>query len=233
MSTQNGIARGAGALVLALLAACETAPPAQYDYDKYLDHMPGSILVLPPLDESPETDAPYGYLSTVTRPLAEQGYYVFPVAMVDAMMRENGLPTPSEMHQVSLAKIDEIFGADAVLYMTVKQWGTSYQVLDSTTTVAVEGRLVHVKSGEVLWSGAESAHQSSSDNNQNGIAGMLVGALVNQVVTSAADPSRPLSTQANTALFGNVNDGLLVGRYHPEHAKDQEARQTARAKSAQ
>lgn len=232
MSQPSPIARGAGALVVALLAACESTPPKQFDYDKYLDHMPASILVLPPLDESPEAGAPYAYLSTVTRPLAERGYYVFPVAMVDAMMRENGLPTPGEMHQVSLAKLGEIFGADAVLYITIKQWGTSYKVLDSSTTVAIEGRLVDVKTGEVLWGGAETASASSNDNNQNGLAGMLVGALVNQIVTSASDPSRPLAMEANTVLFSDGNDGLLVGRYHPEHAKDQEARQAARAQVA-
>ncbi|MCE9594624.1 MAG: DUF799 domain-containing protein [Planctomycetes bacterium] len=221
---------GALALMVFGLSGCETGPATQFDYDKYLDHMPGSILVLPPLDESPEVDASYSYLSTVTRPLAEQGYYVFPVAMVDAMMRENGLPTPTEMHQVSLQKIDEVFGADAVLYMTVKKWGTSYQVFDSSTTVAIEGRLVDVKSGEVLWHGAHTASHSSNDGNQNGLAGMLVGALVNQIATSASDPSRPLAMQANSAFFGDVNHGLLLGRYHPEHAKDREAHLAARAK---
>lgn len=225
-------ARGSIALVfLPLLAACE-ATSTKFDYGKYLDHMPVSILVLPPLDQSPEVDAPAAYLSTVTQPLAERGYYVFPVAMVDAMMRENGLPTAGEMHQVSLTKIDEIFGADAVLYLTIKEWGTSYQVIDSSTTVAIEGRLIDVKSGEELWVGAESSSQSASDSGQNGLAGMLVGALVNQLVTSASDPSRPLAMQANTTLFGDVNDGLLLGRYHPEHSKDQESRRMERAKSA-
>ena len=65
-------------LGLILLEGCR----APHDYSAYLDHMPRSILVLPPLNNSLEPVAPYIYLSTVTRPLAERGYYVFPVAVI-------------------------------------------------------------------------------------------------------------------------------------------------------
>jgi hypothetical protein len=216
--------------VFAGLAAC-TSTKTAYDYSLYLDHMPSSILVLPPLDESPEVQGSYGWLSTVSQPLAERGYYVFPVAMVDGMMRENGLPTPGEMHDVSLSKLGEIFGADAVLYMTVKKWGTSYQVLDSTTTVGIEGRLVDVKSGETIWRGAREA-SASSNSGDGSIVGMLAGALVNQLVTSIEDPSRDLAMQANAELFADPSEGLLLGRYHPDHEKDRAARLDSRAKAA-
>ena len=44
-----------------------------------------------PLNASPDVKATYSYLSTVTRPLAERGYYVFPVAVVDQVLKDNGL----------------------------------------------------------------------------------------------------------------------------------------------
>lgn len=40
---------------------------------------PRSILVLPPMNSSVDVNAPYSYLSTISTPLAEKGYYVFPV----------------------------------------------------------------------------------------------------------------------------------------------------------
>ncbi len=43
------------------------------------------------------------------------------------------------MHQVPLDKITDVFGADAVLYVTVKQYGSKYQIITSTTIVTVEG----------------------------------------------------------------------------------------------
>ena len=122
---------------------------APYDYTNFRAHPPRSILVLPPLNESTAVEGTYGYLSTVTMPLAEMGYYVYPVVVVDQFMKENGLPTAGEMHQAPLDKIRDIFGADAVLYVTLKQYGTKYQVINSATIVTVKARLVIQKPG---WS---------------------------------------------------------------------------------
>ncbi len=212
----------------AALSIAGCVAPRPYDYEPYLAHMPRSILVLPPLDETPEVDACYGYLATVTRPLAERGYYVFPVAVVDRMMRENGLPTAGEMHQVSLSKLREIFDCDAVLFLDVKRWGTSYVVLSSNTTVGVEGRLVDARTGTVLWHGAGSVTKRSGDAG-NGIAGMLISAIVTQVVDSAFDPSPDVARATNVQLFDDPHDGLLLGPYHPEFANDQAARRQANA----
>src|SRR5262249_17607729 len=88
---------GCTLIALALLTGCAT--PTPYDYTNYREHPPRSILVLPPLNESTAVGATYSYLSTVTRPLAEMGYYVFPVAVVDQFLKENGLPSAGEMHQ--------------------------------------------------------------------------------------------------------------------------------------
>ena len=65
-----------------LLTGC--VPSQQnIDYTAFRASKPRSILVLPPLNNSPDVRATYSYLSTVTQPLAEAGYYVFPVALVD------------------------------------------------------------------------------------------------------------------------------------------------------
>jgi hypothetical protein len=208
------------------LGACHTPP---YDYGAYLAHMPRSILVLPPLDETPEVGACYGWLSTITRPLAERGYYVFPVALVDRILKENGLPTPGEMHTVSRGKLREVFGADAVLYVTVTEWGTSYAVLASVTSVRVRARLVDLATGTELWSGEGYARRSSNDHNQGGLLGALVGALVNQVMTSVLDPTLDIAREANGALATDSHHGLLRGPRHPEHEEELRVRREAQA----
>lgn len=215
---------------LALLLATSACQSTPYDYSALIESNPKSILVLPPLDETLEVDASYGALSTLTRPLAEQGYYVFPVAMVDQVMRSNGLPMPAEMHQVPLAKLKEIFEPDAVLYVTVSNWGTSYQVLNSQTAVTLHAQLVDANTGATLWQGAATVAQNSGDGG-GGLAGMLASALVSQIVSSAVDQSRDLSMQASNMLLRQPNRGLLPGPYDPERAaavqdfKDQMAKQ--------
>lgn len=199
-----------------LLGACATPEP--YDYTAFEAHMPRALLVLPPLDSTFEVDASYAYLSTVTRPLAERGYYVLPVAVVDRLLRDNGLSGPGEMHQAPLDRVREIFGADAVLYITLKDWGTAYRVIDSSTEVTVEAHLVDVDSGTEIWAGEHSAVMSSSSG-QSSLIGMLVGAVVNQIATSVSDPSLDVARDCNQQLFWSDHHGLLLGPYHPEYGE--------------
>ena len=204
-------------VVLMLTGGCAT--PAKYDYTAYRANLPKSVLVLPPLNQSVDVNAPYSYLSTVSRPLAESGYYAFPVAVVDAFMKENGLPTPGEMHTVSLDKIREVFGADAILYVTIEEYGAKYRVLASTTRVRAKATLVDVVTGTTLWEGTANAVQSSGSSGGN-IIGMLISAAASQIISSATDHAHSLSAVANTQMFFNENTGLLLGPYNPDYDKD-------------
>lgn len=219
--------RLAGPIMLAgVVAGCAAQQP--FDYGPFLEHMPRSILVLPPTNDSVEVNAPYGCLSTVTVPLAERGFYVFPVAVVDAFMKENGLPTPNDMQAVPQAKLREVFGADAALYLHIKEWGTSYQFINSHTSVVVEGRLVDLRSGVMIWSGSHAAVHDSSQGQNNAIA-MLVGAIASQIVHTATDAAHTLSVTAMPAWFWDAKRGLLVGPASPAFAQDQQARREQRA----
>jgi hypothetical protein len=207
---------------LALVCSCATANVG-YDYAPYRAHMPRSILVLPPLNDSNDVDATYSYLSTISRPLGECGYYVFPVAIVDAFMKDNGLPTPGEMHTVSLAKLREVFGADAVLYIHIEEWGQKYQVLVSTTVVRARATLVDTHTGTTIWEGSVRLSEGSGDSS-GGLVGMVVTAAVEQIVDSVADHPHALVAQANQVLVLDPNKGMLHGHRHPGYADDARGR---------
>ena len=194
------------------LMGCATKP---YDYTNYRAHPPRSIVVLPPLNESTDVSGSYSYLSTVSYPLAELGFYVFPVAVVDQLFKENGMPTAGEMHQAPLNKILEIIGADAVLYITLKQYGTKYEVIASVTTVSAQAKLVDTRTGTVLWEGMLTAQQNSSGGSGNIIADLVVVA-VSQVINKATDHAHDVSRVAN-AQFATKDHGLLYGPYHPKY----------------
>jgi hypothetical protein len=214
-------ARVGAALVLLGCAACATAPPR--DYAAYRAHLPRSIVVLPPLNETTDVTAPYDFLSTVTRPLVEAGYYVFPVAVVDAFMKENGLPTAGEMHGVSLEKLRSVLAADAVLYVTIEDWGQKYRVISSDTVVKARARLVDVASGAELWSGTAVAQQSSAAGQSDPLA-MLIAAIVSQVVGHATDPARDLSSTATGVMVFDQANGMLLGPRHPRVGEDARGR---------
>ena len=211
------------ALGAVLLSACAHQSGSKpYDYAAFRESRPASILVLPPLNESPEVKASAGMLSRVTFPLAESGYYVFPVALVDEVFRQNGLTSPADIHAVSLEKLRSIFGADAVLYIKVTEYGTTYKVIASETRVAAEGRLVDARTGAALWSGQARA---SSAETQNNSSGGLIGALVTALMTQIADTlnDRGVAIAGLTSLrllSAGTPNGILYGPRSPKYQKD-------------
>lgn len=197
--------------IILITSGCATKAP--YDYTAFERSKPRSIVVIPPNNNSIEVNAPYIYLSTVTRPLAEKGYYVFPVFVIDYFLKENGLPTPAEMNGIPLDKISEHIGADAVLYITIEEWGQKYQVIQSVTKVRATLRLVDVKTGDLLWDSTAVAEESSGDGGGD-LAGMLIMAVIDQVLDSTiADPTPRLASQANNAAIDCQVRGMLDGPY--------------------
>ncbi len=203
-----------------LLSVVGCAAPEPKDYTLFRENMPASILVLPPTNQSVEVNAGYSVLSSVTTPLAAAGYYVYPVAVVDTYFKENGLPTAADMHAAPLDKIHEVFGADAVLYLNVNQYGQDYKVLWSDAEVDIDAKLVDTDTGTTIWEGQAAAQQSSNDGGGGGgLLGLLATAAIAQAVGTTADASHGIAVRANQQLILGAN-GLLLGPYHEGQAAD-------------
>lgn len=201
----------------AALMGCATTQQPEYDYTAYKASNPKTILVVPPTNDSPEVIATYGVLSQVTQPLAEAGYYVLPVAVVDEVFKQNGLTSPDDMQAVAPAKLHEIFGADAGLFIKVKNYGTSYVVVDSTTVVTLEGTLVDLRNGQTLWRGSATA-SSAEGRGQSGGLGILIAAIANQIIDSASDRSFDMAGIASSRMLSpSKRDGILYGPYSPHY----------------
>lgn len=203
-----------------MLTGCASAPPG-YDYSAFRSANPQSVLVLPPVNNSVEVVAPYSLMSQVTGPIAESGYYVFPVTLVEQTFRSNGLTEATDIHAVPFEKVREIFGADTALYMTIEEYGTSYVVVSSETVVSVSATLVDLRSGAVLWQ--HKAKASSAENRGNsggGLVGMLIEAAVNQILESITDKGFDIAAMStNRLLFAESHNGLLYGPRSPKYGQ--------------
>lgn len=220
MKTTHTLRCAALALAALLLGGCATQQA--YDYTAFKEARPASILVLPPLNSSPDIAATYSMMSQTTAPLAESGYYVFPVTLVDESFKQNGLTMPADIHAVPSGKLREIFGADAALYINVKQYGTSYAVIASETRVTAEARLVDLRSGNVLWSGAATASSAEgSNNNSGGLIGMLVNAAIRQIIETISSQGHLIAGRTSARLLsaGRPN-GILYGPRSPMYLKE-------------
>ena len=171
-----------------------------------------------PTSDSTDIRAESSVLAQATVPLAERGYYVFPVALVDEMFRQNGLTNGHDIQQAPIRKLREIFGADAVMYLHVEEYGARYQVVSSVTTVTVKGRLVDLRNGKTLWEGRASSRSGSDSTDRGGLAA-LIAAATSQILDTINDSGYEMAGAADALLFSHGDrGGLLYGPYHPEHA---------------
>jgi len=206
-------------LVMLVLSGCATT--AGYNYSEYRQARPLSILVLPPMNSSVDVAASYGMLSQVTFPLAESGYYVVPVAVAAETFKQNGLSNPGDVHGLPIEKLREIFGADAALYIDVKEYGTSYKVIASDTAVKAQAKLVDLRSGKLLWEGEARASSQENQQNQGGLIGALVSAVLNQIMSNLTDQSTRIAAVAsNRLLAAGRPNGMLYGPRSPLYQKD-------------
>jgi hypothetical protein len=204
-----------------LIGGCVNTQP--YDYAAFKQSRPKSLLVLPPLNTSPDIRATNSVLSQTAYPLAEAGYYVIPVAVMTETFRQNGIVNADEAHTVSGQRLREIFGADAALYIKVTEYGPSYRVVSSDTTASATAKLIDLRDGRVIWEGSAQASTAENRNNRNqGLAGLLVGAIVEQILSSTiADSSHTVAnTMTNRLLTSGAPRGILYGPRSPKFGTD-------------
>lgn len=212
--------RAAGAALAIGMSGCAT-PPTAFDYSAFIQAKPASLLVLPPLNDSLDVKAPFSVWAQATRPLAEAGYYVLPVTLVAETFRQNGLDVGAEIQDLPIPKLREFFGADAAVYIRVKQYGTRFEVFNSDTRVAVEARIVDLRSSQLLWQGQAVASSSEQQQqSQGGLIGALLVAVVTQIINTSTDAAYKYADIANQRLLGAPRpNGVLPGPRSPLFGK--------------
>ena len=179
-------------------------------------------MVLMASHETTEVDAGAAVLANAIYPLSEAGYYVFSPALVHETFKNNGIYEASEIQNISTHKLRQIFGADAVLYMDVVKYGTSYMLLNSVSVVAVNAKLVDLRSGATLWEGSAQVSDDSSRGSSD-LVGMLISAVIKQIGDTVSDAGYKLSASADAMLLGqNCNKCLLYGPYSPHYGQDRQ-----------
>jgi hypothetical protein len=205
--------------VAALLGGCVAAPPRP-DYDKLLAAAPRSILVVPVVNNTVDVDAASYFLSTIPVPVAERGYYVFPVNLVKRVLEDDGLSDASLVHAADPVRLCALFGADAALYVTIEKWEAKYLLISTQVTVAFTYVIKDGRTGDTLWTEKRlTTYQSDSGGGQGGAAG-LIAAIVSAAVTKASPNYMGLARQANAQALGPAGTGVPFGPYRPEYGTD-------------
>lgn len=186
-------------LSLFLLAGCVTQP-VKKDLSAFVAVAPRSILVVPIVNKSLDVDAPNYVLSSLPVPLAEKGYYVFPVNTTKFVLEQEGYYEGDQIHQLPPEVLAKLFDADAILYVTINRWDAQYIVFSTQVTVEFDYRIVG-RDGTELWRENKRMVYAPENNSSGSPLAMLISAAINAAITRAAPNYMPLTRQANYQVF--------------------------------
>jgi hypothetical protein len=170
-----------------------------------------SILVVPVVNRSKAADAPELYSTTIAQPLAEAGYYVMSVPMVEMMLAMEGVVDGEQLKGIAPSKFKTMFGADSVLFVTINQWDTNYYVTGGNVTVGADFEIVSTTTNETLWN-----YRNIVVINTSGNSGNLLVDIISTALSTALTDYVPIARQVNFSVVKT----LPVGRYHSRHGQD-------------
>lgn len=200
-----------------LLIGCASAPPRP-SFAQFRAENPRSILVVPVINNTVDVDAASYFLATISKPLAERGYYVFPVNMVRSVLADDGLNDANLVHSGDPRRLGKLFGADAVMYISIERWDARYVVLATRVTVELNYSLKSARTGQELWKNHETMVYQPQGSNA-GVAGLIADAIA-AAITKAVPNYIPLAQQANAQAIDLKGTGLPAGPYDSMYGKD-------------
>ena len=204
-------------LVSVFLMGCVTQPTKK-DMSAFQAAAPRSILVVPTINKSLDVDAPNYVLAALPVPIAEKGYYVFPVNTTKYVLEQEGYYEGERIHQQSTPTLAKLFDADAVLYVSINRWDAQFALLTTVVTVEFDYRLVS-KDGTELWKENKRMQYQPQNNNAGHPLATLIVAVVNAAVTRASPNYMPLTQQANQQVFILGPNAIPNGPYQSTASK--------------
>jgi hypothetical protein len=206
-------------IVSLTLAACAPKPLKKCDaFPKMYDERPLSILVLPPINETTAADAKEYYATTIAEPLTLSGYYVLPIEVVSEILKSEGVYDTETLMNADPSRFREYFGADAVMYIRINKWDTSYYIVGGNVSVGVNCLLRSTTSGETLWQyDGIIVYDTSARSSGGGLIGLVVGMIVTAIQTAATDYV-PIAKRVNYMVLQTIP----VGKYNPRCGADRD-----------
>jgi hypothetical protein len=207
--------------LMILLSACGPKYTTKKDaFPNMYEERPLSILVLPPINMTTAADAKEYYATTIAEPLSYAGYYIYPIEVTTDILKNQGLYDTEILGGLPPEKFKQFFGADAVMYIKILKWDTSYYVIGGNVTVAVDCLLKSTTTGRDLWKydGLIRVDTSGDSGGGGGLAGLLVKVVATAIKTATTDYV-PLAKRANLITISS----MPYGKYNPNFDKDRDA----------
>ena len=203
-------------LACLLLTSCGmmNSVTRQTQYAKMYEENPVTLLVMPPINNSANVEAKDLLYTSISRPLAEAGYYVIsPLLAMDVLKAESAYDSEN-FFDAPLTAFYNYFGADAVVFTIIDNWAK--KGLGIQTKIRYVIKSAHTN--DILFERSCDLYLDLSVSSQsNSALGALVSLAASAINTAATDHI----IAARKANYFVLRD-IPRGKYSPDHQLDKD-----------
>ena len=183
-------------------------------YAAMYNDMPVTILVMPPINNTSNVEAKDLLYTSISRPLAEAGYYVIsPLLAMDVLKAESAYDAEMFIDK-PLTIFRDFFGADAVVFSQIDDWTKRGFGIDTKIRYIIKS----ATSGEILFDRSCDLYLDLQQNSGgNSALSPLVDIAVSAISTAATDHI-VAARKANYFIFRDIPRG----KYNPQYMLDRE-----------
>ena len=183
-------------------------------YAAMYNDMPVTILVMPPINNTSNVEAKDLLYTSISRPLAEAGYYVIsPLLAMEVLKAESAYDSELFINK-PLTMFRDYFGADAVVFSQIDDWTKRGFGIDTKIRYIIKS----ATSGEVLFDRSCDLYldlQQSSGGSS--LLSQLVDLAVSAIETAATEHI-VAARKANYYIFRDIPRG----KYNPQYLQDKD-----------
>lgn len=203
-------------IMTALVCSCGTANriTRESQYAAMYEDMPVTVLVMPPINNTSNVEAKDLLYTSISRPLAEAGYYVIsPLLAMDILKAESAYDAELFIDS-PLTAFRNYFGADAVVFSQIDTWTKRGFGIDTKIRYIIKS----TSSNEIIFDRSCDLHL---DLQQNSGGNSALSALVDLAVSAISTATTDHIVAARKANYFIFSD-MPRGKYSPLYLRDKE-----------
>ena len=209
-------------LLAALLSSCGTRFERTRGelYAKRYEENSVTLLVMPPINNTSNVEAKDLLYTSISRPLAEAGYYVIsPLLAMDVLKAESAYD--SELFvDVPLTTFKDYFGCDAVVFSEINTWTKSGFAINANIRYFIKS----ASTGEIIFDRSCDLTLDLQVNSGSSSPLAVLIELAASAITTATTDHIVAARRANYFIFKDIPRG----KYSPVHGQDQNVTTDAR-----
>lgn len=183
-------------------------------YAKMYEEKPVTLLVMPPINNSTNVEAKDLLYTSISRPLAEAGYYVIsPLLAMDILKAESAYDSEN-FFDAPLTAFNNYFGADAVVFSIIDSWAKKGLGIQTKIRYVIKSTYTN----EILFDRSCDLYLDLSiDSDSKSALGALIDLAASAINTAATDHI----IAARKANYYILRD-IPRGKYSPDYMSDKD-----------